>query len=86
MLSPNDLQTLQLMCRTGLSGSDTDIADVFDLLGFLDEGHKRQFWNWLRQHDKLLQSRLKRAKQRLEATPPKPKPWYAERLRRARGA
>ena len=84
MLSTSDLRTLQSICRASLSGTATDLAEVFDLLGTLDDIDKRQFWDWLKQYDGLLQSRLKRAKQRLQSIPPKPEPWYAERLKRAR--
>ncbi len=27
--------------------SDRDLADLFDLLGQLEPGHKRDFWGWL---------------------------------------
>ncbi len=27
--------------------SDRDLADLFDLLGQLEPGHKRDFWAWL---------------------------------------
>ena len=61
--------SLQNICRVGLAGNRHDVAELFELLSHLDSSNKRQFWDWLKQYDGLLQERLKRAKQRLNAYP-----------------
>lgn len=64
MLNQHELQTLHIMCTVGLQ---TDVAELLDALRYLAQSDKRQFWQWLGQNDKLLQERLKRAKQVLHA-------------------
>jgi len=82
MLSSDELQALRDFCDGDLAA---EASGVFDGLHTLEDSDKEQFWSWLKQHDALLTTRLKRAKQRLDANPPKPEPWYANQLKRAKG-
>lgn len=81
MLSTDELTTLQQFCHGDLADEP---AGVISCLTTLTPEDKKQFWQWLKAHDSLLIVRLIRAKQRLEANPAKPEPWYVERLKQAR--
>lgn len=83
MLSSDELQTLRDFCDGDLAA---DASGVFAGLRTLRDSDKQRFWAWLKQHDALLTTRLRRAKQRLDANPPRREPWYADRLKRAKGA
>ncbi|ASC70312.1 hypothetical protein XM38_012490 [Halomicronema hongdechloris C2206] len=87
MLGESELRDLVIICKAALVGGQDSLSDLFSLLGYLTQEDKRQFWQWLKTNDELLVTRLKRAKQRLEANPPQPQPqsWYSDRLKRARG-
>ena len=81
MLSTDELTTLQQFCHGDLADEP---AGVISGLASLTSEDKQHFWQWLKANDSLLVARLVRAKQRLEANPPKPEPWYVDRLQRAR--
>ncbi len=80
MPGTREFADLMAVARAGLSGETRDLADLLDLLKRLEPEDKKQFWDYLKAHNPLLGQRLKRAKQRVEANPPKPAPWYAKRL------
>ena len=41
------LGVIQAFARMAPHQSDRDLADLFDLLGQLEQGQKQAFWGWL---------------------------------------
>lgn len=80
MLDSRALTDLTVIAQAGLAGDIEDLADLLDLLSRLELPDKQQFWAYLKAENPLLMARIKRAKQRVDANPPKPKPWYSKRL------
>lgn len=80
MFDSRALTDLTVIAQAGLAGDIEDLADLLDLLSRLELPDKQQFWAYLKAENPLLMARIKRAKQRVDANPPKPKPWYSKRL------